>query len=375
MNWDIPEIGPNMHTKEQIQRGLEFIEGKLKITIKKDLYNISVFIFTEYPKNQNSIKLFISCYEPNHFCIQDLYGNGYYSKYQHKGYGSMIFSIGLQAISCAYQSRNFNAEEIMVTGYVSNEGDPSDEPEKTQCSNFRNTFWQTRGFSLLNPDKSNTTMQAKLSELLKTDIDRKRNSRKVMLDNFWCINERPPLLKYDINTLKSIQLDKNTLPNIISEEVVNEHLNQAINCSRKLLRVGSAIVFFVLILFCYFYSKVTEEVLILIPIYLFGLMTSYYRLLEYLCSKLPTYKKYRRLFKQRQNALSTLKNSIVNIEDSNNGFVWRLHEGLVGMDPDYETEKYEHLSILSKNQSSYQIADDYALYVNFILHLKSRILN
>jgi len=201
-----------MSTKQKLSKGLEWISGKTKITVQSDGNCLDVELYPDYPNERSSISLFLNIQRNKRVRVMDLVGNGYYTHYQDGGYGTLIFNIGIQALYAFYGVTTSDplTHEIVVFGQISSSGDPSDEPERSECGDRRNGFWSGYGFKLKEPDAFDTPMKAKLVDLHLRGLGVTVNGtpRIVELEDFWLKGEAPSLFKSDLQILMDVDFEQ-----------------------------------------------------------------------------------------------------------------------------------------------------------------------
>ncbi len=363
----------SLYTKEHLEQGLEWISGKTKISVKHNHNFIDVTLYPNYPNKDDHINLFLKIGWDKHITVTDLIGNGYNSRYQGQGYGSLIFNVGIQAIYCFFKETDseFDPTQIKITGSVSDSGDPPEEPAKTECFQRRNKFWRSRGFTLKDPTKPQTSMQARLSELIMTKDGITNNGapKYIKLDDFWLKDKAPALLKSDIDALMKVGLDLDSLSSIPTPEKIDEKWQNAIRWSRFISKPLLVIAILSVSYFSFTYLPIWDALSYSVT----GLFVSYigcYFLQGWLYTKLPIYRSYKQLQSLRGDKIRAIRNTIEKIEDSHNGLIWRIHEGLVKLNKSYDQTKFEKLAEHSKNQYFFYLQDKYEQYVHFIEHSK-----
>ena len=75
MRWD----------KKDIERGLEWLDLKTRITIHGTSKELIIIVFPEYPNENKTIQLSLDISVLNNVKVTDLVGNGYGTKFQDKG--------------------------------------------------------------------------------------------------------------------------------------------------------------------------------------------------------------------------------------------------------------------------------------------------
>lgn len=309
-----------MFTKEQLSHGIEWISGKTKITATYTEGfiggNLEVILFPDYPNTQ-SIFLYLELDSEDNVTVTDLIGNGYFSNYQSCGYGTLIFSIGVQVIYSYFgmASGDKAAKEIILTGKVSNREDPDEEQEKVKCGTRRNRFWSGNGFRLREPNKYNTIMKACLADMIiqKKGVTANGTPRNIGLEEFWLIGEAPELIEPVIQDSPPTGVGKNEADNCPTQAEVDQAdkvFRQLSSGIERVLRLVVGILFVYMLVL----NVKTWEI---IPLSLSGLFVIY---LILKCVKirfghlLPTYQQSLKLQQRRREFIYGTKDAVVKRE-------------------------------------------------------------
>ncbi len=367
-----------MFTLDDLRHGLEWIEGKTKITVDYDGSYLDIVLYPDYPNEKRNITLFIGVNEVSgKVRITDLVGNGYSTGYQNHGYGILIFNIGIQALHILFNTELGAAttKTITITGGVSNSGDPENEPERSQCRDRRNGFWMDYGFKLSDPLGFKTSMKANLNDLrLRTGKPTPNGTpRLVALNQFWRKGSSPSLFLSDIEKLASLNFDQFNLHLCPSRQDVDRAFNNSLRSLRyveRLLLISSSIGC-IYLGFYYFdpFNAATFS--------LGGIFCSYLLVLTIgsrLWRYFPSYKKYTALSESRGNTRSKTKAYIWQIEESCNGLLWRLHQHLQSYSA-FKNDTFNALANASKKQETSVLVDHYREYIRYMNVAKNNILN
>ncbi|WMS89283.1 hypothetical protein [Pleionea litopenaei] len=367
-----------MFDMRDLKQGLEWIEGRTKITIEVCGNNIDIHLYPDYPSEKNRVSLDLCIVYGNRVWVRDLLGNGFSSGIQNKGYGTLLFNIGIQVIYTYFgiAQGNPEANNILVSGKTSSVGDPGNEPAKSECRDRRNGFWSNFGFKLKEPDGFFTPMKAKLSEL-HARLDGKTENGTLYgldLEQFWLKGNAPLLFESDIRSLMKLDIESLDLDICPTQDDIEGEWVKAVYWSkiiRKTLFCGLSVVAvyfafswldllhafsmsFTAIFICYFLSMYLDE-----------------RSWRYL----PAYKKYNLLQNKRGEIISNARQYIKELEKQHNGFFWRLYQGLRVIDQSLSANIFNEMSEHSKSLYTYFLADRYDDYAKFIRAAKVVVVN
>lgn len=366
-----------MVTKEQLEKGIEWISGKTKITVEYDGSHVDIALYPDYPNEQSHISLFLDIQWNNRVRVTDLVGNGYYSDYQGGGYGTLIFNIGIQALYAFYGITPSDplAHEIVVFGKVSSSGDPDEDPARSECRDRRNGFWAGHGFKLKEPEEFDTTMKARLVDLhLRVGgMTANGTPRTVELEEFWLKGEAPTLFKSDLQALMSANLEQFNLEACPTKADIEKAWTKAVRASKAVrlalwtLLSGASI----------YLSFLLLDPLEALSFSLAGVFGSHLLTLlldSRIWQYFPSYRQYRKMQDKRGEVIAGVRGYIEALEESHNGLMWRLHQGLKGLDATLADEVFADMAEASRKQYAFRLSDRYEDYKRFVESAKGVII-
>lgn len=298
-----------MWGKLKIEKGVEWISKDIKITVRKSSDFIDVFLFPEYPHKKRQIALYLML-NVSSATVMDLINNSHKDCWG-KGWGTLIFNTGIQALRAWYD------KDVDVTGEIFEPKSPDEETAR------RHHFWSSFGFKF-EPDNGSEisdlpiNMTAKLSELkLKTEgFTEKGTPKMIPLNQFWRRIHRPRLFKEIFEAATKIDLEKLSPQNIGVDDRGS----------------GPRLV-----------EKVTKY-----------FMSNSHRSQNNLAEHTLTSLEY-----------------IQALEEEHNGFVWRLYEGLKTLYRSLDKENYRRIAELSKCRFDYGLARHKDDYFQFCKEIKT----
>lgn len=362
-------------TKKQLKHGLEWIYRKTKITVSyEDCGHLDLFLYPDYPNEQKKLVLFLKVNEADgRVNVTDLMGNGHESGFQDSGYGTLIFNVAIQALYAIYEIDlgNTSTETITLSASVSSSGDPADEPYRSQCRDRRARFWSKFGFQLHDPSEFNTRMKASLSQLhlCNGGLVKNGSPRLVSLDQFWVKGYAPKVFQSDIDELLALDFYQFNLQSCPSRSDVDQALYATVSWARCIARMLPVVFGLGVFYLAFPYVDPLRGILFSF-LGIFGC----YVMLQFLGGKLwtalPSYRSYVELSEMRGKIISNVKDYIRDVEDKNNGLLWRLHQGLQTMD-NFQKDIFNEMAEASKKQHVYMLADHHEDYREYIAIAKS----
>lgn len=246
-------------------------------------------------------------------------------------------------------------EEISVFGEVSVIFEAGFDAEKRrEWGARRNRFWSKFGFLLDDPEEAYTNMHAKLADLKCVEGETQNGTEKyVDLSDFWELDHGPEVYLRDINTLLDLEVAAFREPEAVSIQRIQEFDIRAVKQSVWLGRFAFLLMTAAVIVL---YSVLSIELwssslLLSLPIaYVLS------NVLEYKVSqRLPAVRYAREIRWLRAAAISRIGQLIVELEEENNGFLWRIYPTIEADHPSgniremAETSRRGQYSILAKD--------------------------
>lgn len=367
-----------MYSEKDISHGLEWICHKTKIVISHHNDSVDVLLYPEYPDESKCITLYLDVFQwQKRVRVTDLVGNGYQSDLQGKGYGTLIFNVGIQAVCCVMgiEMTSDNAKEINVSGKVSSMGDPDDEPERSVCRDRRNRFWADRGFILADQSAFDTSMKATLAELKPRGQGIADNGapKNLNIDCFWKKGEAPASrFNHALEAVLALKRSEFSMDLCPSKDEVEQALNLTIKYSGIIRKTAWMFISCTLVYLAFQwlppFSAITSSIGIVFFAYL-GTMIAENRLWQHL----PGYRRYIKLREQRADVLTRLREVIEKTEKEYNGLAWRVHAAISEYGVDLP-KRFDMVAERSKNQNIYRLSEEYLEYLSFISTSKDIIL-
>ncbi|MGQ8365899.1 hypothetical protein [Ningiella ruwaisensis] len=129
-----------------------------KDELRVRIYDHAPFLDVEARVPDGYVKMMLK-YTPSYVFIEDIQGNGFDSKLQGKGTGSLLVNTAVQYLRAKLSA------DIEVSGEMSDANDPREPDLLKHCQTNRIKFWASFGFTIIPSAVGRDRLIAKLSDL------------------------------------------------------------------------------------------------------------------------------------------------------------------------------------------------------------------
>lgn len=322
--------------KYNLTKGMEYREKDVRIHITPCKSNgFSISLDPNIRERRSTIRIHIG-FRGDEITVQDLVGNGEGTQYQDKGYGTLLFNLALQVIRVIY----LDDPDTTVMGDVSNKSDSADIEG---CAKRRNHFWNSFGFTLVDPSAPNTPMSSPLHALKMVDRGLVQGyiPTTLGLSAFYRYFNRCLVPERDAIPIKAINLDDISHKGITSKDKLAALLLRAgsqVNWAFGLL----AIVTIGLCLAFVLEAELAHDAIFkILAASGAALFVFYALLLHKLIGLMPAYRTYLALSEQRRQEITVIQKKIMGIEDELQGAVERVYNALAPSHPLLRDQKLQ----------------------------------
>lgn len=353
--------------RHNLKHGMEYQGKNVRINFVPDQSGgFAIYLDPNTKERRNTVNLFVG-FKSGEIVIQDLVGNGESSQYQNKRYGTLLFNIAIQVIRVLYRDE----PDLLVKGQVSNKSDSGDLDDGARR---RNHFWKSFGFTLDDPTAHNTWMAAPIHALKVVDrglVDGKIPTT-LALSRFYRYFNRCLISEQDVSAIKEVNLDDLDHSGLPSKEKMAGLLRLARTQGRWIFGILASMLMglgVALIVRGDFSREVAFNTITVMGVALFLFYILY---LYKLVGLAPAYREHDKLSKKRNNALTDIRNKILEIEDKLQGAVERAYRALAPLHTSLrEQELQETVRKISSTRIDYLDTWQYAQLIKAIQNLLS----